>query len=146
MMKVLYRGVNCQLDEENGGQVRAKGDINKLEFMAGNSQIMAGNMLNTIGESSRNAMHGHNICSDTYKTSYVSFTTDLMTAEKFATFGGCVNGYVYVVSVLALDELGIHLSTQEAQMNDHAFEVLVDLVGLEYLPDFVIIGKRSVLV
>ena len=145
-MKVLYRGVNCQLDKENGGQVRAKGDANKLEFMAGNSQIFAGNMLNTIGESMRNAMHGHNICSDTYKTSYVSFTTDLTTAKKFATFEGCASGYVYVVSVLALDELGIRYFLQDAQINDHEFEVFVDLVNVEYLPSSAILEKRPVLV
>ena len=145
-MKVLYRGVNFQLDEENGGKIRAKGDVNELEFMAGNDQLMAGNMLNTIGPSRRNAMHGHNFCSDTYVTSYVSFTTDLKVAEKFATCEGSISGYVYVVSILALNKLKINYSTQEAQVNDHESEVLVDLFGFEYLPCSVVLDKISILV
>ncbi|NLT99608.1 MAG: hypothetical protein GXW88_03040 [Pseudomonas lundensis] len=145
-MEMLYRGVNCRADEENGGKIRAKGDAEQLVFFAGDSTVMAGNELNTIDASSRNAMHGHNICSDQYKTTYVSFTTDRPTAEKFATISGGVDGYIYVISTEALNELGISYSSQEAQVNSNEFEVLVNLAGFDSLPQPAIIEKISITV
>lgn len=145
-MELLYRGVSYDTDGINGGKIRAKGDIEELEFMAGNSQVMAGNSFNTICRSQRNAMHAQNICSDTYKTTYVSFTTDLTVAEKFATENGVTDGYIYVVKVAALVEHGIEYFSQEAQVNDNEFEVHVNLAGFDYLPIFIILEKRIILV
>ncbi|WP_223543972.1 hypothetical protein [Pseudomonas sp. BF-B-28] len=143
-MGVLYRGVDCQTDEKFGGKIQAKGLSEELTFMAGDSMVMVGNELNTIDASHRNAMHGHNICSDSYGTTFVSFTTDLKTAERFATGDGCSDGYVYVVDVSILDKLGMGYSAQAAQVNDHEFEVLVNLAGFEQLPEAAIIEKKAV--
>ncbi|MCE7762905.1 hypothetical protein GQL56_09645 [Pseudomonas putida] len=140
-MEMLYRGVDCQTDEGNAGKIRAKGNVEQLVFMAGNTSTMAGNSFNTVGISSRNAMHAHNICSDTYKTTYVSFTTDRKVAERFATIGGLADGYVYVVSARALDELGIEYSSQPAQINDKEHEVLVNLAGVDAIPASAIAEK-----
>ncbi len=140
-MGVIYRGISCQYDEINGGKIKAKGYSDVLEFMAGDSQVMAGNSLNTICASTRNAMHGHNICSDTYKTTYVSFTTDLKVAEKFATADSNTDGYIYVIDISVLEALGVECSSQEAQINDHEFEVLVNLVDFDHLPSSAILEK-----
>ncbi|WP_336417750.1 hypothetical protein [Pseudomonas sp. SED1] len=145
-MEMLYRGVDCRTDEESGGKIRAKGDAEQLIFFAGDSTVMAGNELNTTDASSRNAMHGHNICSDQYTTTYVSFTTDRPTAEKLATNSGGTDGYIYVISAKALSELGIAYSSQEAQVNSHEFEVLVNLAGFDSLPQPAIIEKISITV
>ncbi|AUZ46583.1 hypothetical protein [Pseudomonas orientalis] len=146
MEMFFFRGVDCRTDEENGGKILAKGDAEQLVFFAGDSTVMIGNELNTIDASSRNAMHGHNICSDQYKTTYVSFTTDRLTAEKFATNSGRMDGYVYVICAKALSELGISYSFQEAQVNNHEFEVLVNLAGFDSLPHAAIIEKLSIAV
>ena len=143
-MQYLYRGVNCELDTQFCGEIRPKGTEDVMEFMAGDNCVLAGNSLNTIGSSQRNAMHGHNLCSDMYKTSFVSFTADLKTAEKFATYDGTLNGFIYVVSPSILDELEVGYASQEAQVNDTEFEVLVNLNGLKALPVAAIIEKRFV--
>lgn len=118
-MELLYRGVSTKCDAISGAQIKAKGKNEELEFMAGDSNVMVGNSLNTSHPSQRNAMHGHNICSDLYKTSFVSFTTSFEVAEKFATDDGYVEGYVYIIDTSVLRELGITYSAQDAQVNCH---------------------------
>ena len=143
-MQYLYRGVNCELDIQFCGEIRPKGAEDEMVFMAGDNCVLAGNSLNTIDPSQRNAVHGHNLCSDLYKTAFVSFTSDLKTAEKFATYDGSSNGFIYVVSSSTLDKLGIRYASPEAQVNDTEFEVLVNLIGLKALPSAAIIEKRFV--
>lgn len=143
-MQYLYRGVNCELDIQFCGEIRPKGAEDVMGFMAGDNCVLAGNSLNTIDSSQRNAMHGHNLCSDLYNTSFVSFTTDLETAKKFATYDGSMNGFIYVVSPSTLEELEIGYVSPEAQVNDTEFEVLVNLIGLKALPSAAIIEKRFV--
>lgn len=143
-MEFLYRGVSTEFDSSAGARIKAKGEDEELEFMAGDDQVMVGNSLNTIAASQRNAMHGHNICSEIYKTSFVSFTTDFKVAEKFATDLGYANGYVYVVKTSVLDKLGIPYKSQRAQVDDEEQEVLVNLTGFECLPESAIVEKKEV--
>lgn len=143
-MSLIYRGVSFDYDSKARAMIQAKGEGDELVFMAGDDRVMTGNTLNTMEASRRNAMHGHNICSDLYKTSFVSFTTDLKIAEKFATDAGFSNGYIYVVKTSILDELGITYMSQGAEANEGEREVLVNLSGRDHLPELAIIEKRVV--
>lgn len=95
----LYRGITETMLREDNGDLKAKGTEYLLTFTADSTHIYAGNDYITVAPSKQTAAHLHNYCSDTYKTSYISCTTDLDIARKFATYNGFLDGYIFELSI-----------------------------------------------
>lgn len=141
----LYRGVNEKLDAQNGGVIFAKGSSDVLAGEFDDDKFQFGEEALEFGYSASNAAFFHNDCSDFHPTSYVSFTSDSKTAERFATDGGFVNGWVYVVDTEQLESAGISVRENEsAVINSHESEWLVNLIGRPHLPLELVVRKYLV--
>ena len=138
----IYRGVSGSLDTKNGGKVLRKGTRDELEVEFGDDNACFGTDALEFGNSPSNAQYFHNICSDAYPTSYVSFTTSEDRARWFATNENSESGWVYVTDTDLLEGVGIGFRSEIGErVNSHEAEVLVNLIAHDHLPEDLIIEK-----
>lgn len=141
----IYRGVSSSLDAQNGGKVLRKGARDELEVEFGDDNACFGVDALEFGRSPSNAQYLHNICSDAYPTSYVSFTASEDRARWFATNEHSEPGWVYVTDTDLLDGAGIGFRAERGErVNSHEEEVLVNLIDRQCLPEELIIKKYGV--
>lgn len=138
----IYRGVSGSLDAQNGGKILRKGTRDELEVEFGDDNACFGIDSLEFGSSPSNAQYFHNICSDTYQTSYVSFTTSEDRARWFATNENTESGWVYVTDTDLLENVGIGFKSEPGErVNSHEAEILVNLIVHDHLPEDLIIEK-----
>ena len=119
----LYRGITEMMLREDNGDLKAKGTEYLLTFTADSTHIYAGNDYITVAPSKQTAAYLHNYCSDTYKTSYISCTTDLDIARKFATYNGFLDGYIY--ETIKVDDHNL------SSTNPDEHEILINLYDFD---------------
>ncbi|MFJ2710837.1 hypothetical protein ACIOZM_08080 [Pseudomonas sp. NPDC087346] len=142
---LIYRGVNTILDAYCSGLIKPKGLRAELEVECGDANANFGVDSLELGSSPSTAQYLHNICSDTYQTSYVSFTTSEEEARRFATSGKMESGWVYVTDTEMLEAVGISAGAEPGErLNSDEAEVLVNLTDHEFLPAKLIIKKYGV--
>jgi len=142
---LIYRGVNKVLDASTGGLIAPKGSRDELEIECGDINAAFGNETLAFGSSSGNARYLHSVCSDDYKTSYVSFTTKENVARSFSTSKNLEPGWVYVTDTDLLSAAGIGILDNSVGVDNEAeAEVLVNLIGHQHLPEELILKKYSI--
>lgn len=131
---ILYRGINVEMHKQCNGQLCAKGTVGMYEILAGNDHVLAGNSYTTIDTSEENAAYLHNVDSDCYKTSYISCTTDIVVAKKFATEDGYSDGFIYTLDIPNINFQKITRSDHNAAAkNSHEAEVLLNLKSFGFV-------------
>lgn len=144
----LYRGVSERFFIESNGQFMAKGYKSESEITADNNQITADNTFITIHPSIKNTAILHNICSTQYPSIYISTTTDIEVAKKFATtyhqknIEEYSNGYIFE---LVVPKKYCYSKHNKFAVNSEEREVLVNLEDFNgIVPDSWIVRKEYV--
>lgn len=141
----IYRGVSVSRDAENGGKLASRGTSDELEAECGDDNVQFGTTTLEFGRSPSNARYFHNVCSSTYRTSYLSFTSDEKVARWFATYENSEEGWIYVTDTELLAECGVEFFDDPGEvMNAEESEILVNLRDLAELPPRLIIDKYKV--
>jgi hypothetical protein len=110
-MAKLYRGICEELDIENNGTLRPKGNISKISFP---QRINVPPEIRRDGKFNRDCSENnmarlHQIESGAHDGCYLSFSRSITTATRYATFldGERTNGYVYEVDEELLTQHGV---------------------------------------
>lgn len=142
MGNFLYRGISCQQDEQNNGQLKPKG--NKAEVAIRYDGKFKYDGKATHGPNVKNAVYAHQIETGLYDGCYISTTTDKEIAKKFATSSGIENGYIYVLNRDLFGQYSIFEYEVEHPENPNEKEVTIRAEDCGCIPEEVIIAKELI--
>lgn len=140
-MSYLYRGVSEADDDTNGGELVPGGNTSEVSVRYGDGSRY-GQV--TYGESEINTARAHQIESGRYDGCFVSTTRSYSEAEKFATTGNLVDGYIYVIDESLFDEHGVVAIEFEDSEELHEQEVSIRASDNGVIPEAVIVDKIEV--
>lgn len=127
---IVYRGISA--DGDFDVQITAKGTEVEAEIMAGNDDVYVGNESLTIYPSKSNGANLQNVCSDKYKTGWLSCTSNYETACEFATAKNLQEGIVLTISIP--DDIYHQITYSEHNhyaIEDNENEILINMTKLK---------------
>lgn len=139
---MLYRGINKQADEENGGRLSPKGNLVEVIPQADGKWKLDGTF--KCGPCKSNTARAHQIESGLYGGCGISTSRSEEIAIRFATIERSEDGYVYVIDEELLETAGVIAYEFPDPLNPHEMEVtLIERSGGS-LPESVIVEKYAV--
>lgn len=139
---VLYRGINQQADEANGGHLVPKGTSVEVVPKADGKWKHDGKFKRGSCES--NTARAHQIESGLYGGCGISTSRSELIAIRFATSEYMENGYVYVIDEELFGAHNVAAYEFSDPLNPHEQEVtLIENTG-SFLPEAVIVEKYAV--
>jgi hypothetical protein len=90
-LSYLYRGVSVELDLQNEGKLRPKGNLSEITIRVGNPGIKIDGT-SRIGECEENTVRAHYLELTHYNGCFVLTTRCESVARKFATYYGLEEG------------------------------------------------------
>jgi hypothetical protein len=143
---LIYRGVNKALDLESKGQILAKGSIVERGWTCDTTLFTFDNIEVTFEDSKENAVyqHQHELVK-TDDSAWISCSVDYSVAKKFATLGGTVEGYVYVLETDLFEDSGVEMiGVLGSAPEKHEREVSIRHINVGAIPNRVIVEKHCV--
>lgn len=140
---ILYRGVNCELDEELEGQIRPSGTQSAVAIKYDDGKFKRDGTA-TYGKSENNAVRAHHIKSGLYNGCYISTTTDYNQAAKFATYNGRKDGFIYHLDTNLFKEYGVISYELPNPKHEEECEVTIRAADNGVIPNEVIVKKEKV--
>ena len=147
-MSKLYRGVCREIDEQNGGALRPKGNSSTIELRRDDElKGMRRDGKFSRGNAETNAVRAHHLKSGYKDGCFVSFTRSRERAIQFAiqdSNGEKTNGFIYEVDEALLEENGV--VSHEFSDPEYPVEFEVTLRASDYgdLPAAIVTSKTEV--
>lgn len=106
----LYRGVSVEYHTKKAGRLIPAG-VNSEVLMTRND-MSEGVVIPRDGTfvrytSATNAIRAHQLKSGFHDSCYISTTKDIERAKFFATIGGAVDGYIYIIDTSKFSDAGV---------------------------------------
>lgn len=106
-MRYLYRGISEAHHSKSKGRLIPSGKNSEV-IMTRNDDIgMPRNGTFDRYSSANNAVRAHHLESGFHDGCYISTTKDIERAKFFATIGGAVDGYIYIIDTSKFSDAGV---------------------------------------
>jgi len=143
-MAKLYRGVNRELDQQNGGRLGPRGHRASVVMRYDDGIYgMKHDGKFTYGASGDNAARAHHLKPGLHDECWVSFSRSLQVATRFATRDGEVPGFVYVVDEDLLARSGVIAKEFSDPQYPDEIEVSLRAADNRDLPLELIVAKHE---
>ncbi len=141
MGKYLYRGINLQKFTEDNRKLIPHGKSPEDEYVL--SQIKCLKDVQTLSSSAENTVYGHQKDNSVFDSCYLSTSTDIEVAKKFATYDGyryyALDGVVVVLDRSKFEEYGVVEHPALYSGNSHEKEITIRAADSGVIPEEVII-------
>ena len=143
MDQYLYRGISVADDEENNGLLLPKGKHSSTYVCSGQEGAVCGAGY-VCGSSEGNAVRAHQVNSGMNDGCYVSTTKNKRVAQKFATIGNLVDGYIYTLDSSLFSKFGVVSYELPGSELTREYEVSIRSKDNGPIPKEVIVKKELI--
>lgn len=142
-MNHLYRGVSIFDDIENEGRLLPKGKHSSTPVYYGQEGACYGGGY-TYGSSEGNAVRAHQVDTGMNDGCFISTTKCKGVAERFATTGNLVDGYIYTLDSSLFSKYGVVSHDLPQSDETGEYEVSIRAKDNGDIPKEVIVSKQLV--